>query len=96
MPAAKHFVVIAYDLSHDRRRTKLHKLLLDYGTPVQFSLFECWLTQKEIEQLQARIRKLIRPKDDHVRVYMLCNTCAAKATTTTAGELTQPAGPIIV
>jgi CRISPR-associated protein Cas2 len=37
----KQFVVVVYDISNDKRRTRLHNALLDYGTPVQYSVFEC-------------------------------------------------------
>ncbi|HIP96765.1 MAG TPA: CRISPR-associated endonuclease Cas2, partial [Anaerolineae bacterium] len=40
------FVVVAYDISNDRRRTKLHDTLLNFGTPVQYSVFECIVDQK--------------------------------------------------
>ena len=94
--AQKQFIVIAYDLSNDRRRTKLHKLLLNYGTPVQYSLFECWLTRKDLNKLQTQIRKLVRPRQDHVRIYLLCANCASKVETTTAGEITKPVAVIVV
>lgn len=32
--------VLAYDVTDDRRRTKLHTALKDFGTPVQRSVFE--------------------------------------------------------
>lgn len=34
---ARQFVLVVYDISDDRRRTRLHNTLLDYGTPVQYS-----------------------------------------------------------
>ncbi|CAG1009913.1 CRISPR-associated endoribonuclease Cas2 [Anaerolineae bacterium] len=85
----KHFIVVVYDISHDRRRTKLHQALLDFGTPVQYSVFECWLTTERLKQLQQRVNKVIRPQIDHVRYYTLCATCAAKVQTTRAGEITR-------
>ena len=35
--------VIAYDIPDDKRRTKVHKILLGYGKWTQYSLFECFL-----------------------------------------------------
>jgi CRISPR-associated protein Cas2 len=37
--------VIAYDIPDDKRRTKVHKILLGYGKWTQYSLFECFLTR---------------------------------------------------
>ena len=83
------FIVVVYDISHDRRRTRLHQVLLDFGTPVQYSVFECWLTAERLKQLKQRVNKVIRPQVDHVRYYSLCAACAAKVQTTRAGEVTQ-------
>ena len=41
------FILVVYDISNDRRRTRLHNLLLDFGTPVQYSVFECLLSPKQ-------------------------------------------------
>jgi len=46
--------VIAYDIPDDRRRTKVHKILLGYGTWTQYSLFECFLTRKQLVQSEQR------------------------------------------
>jgi len=35
-----HFIVLAYDIPDDRRRTKLFKTLKRFGFPVQESVFE--------------------------------------------------------
>jgi CRISPR-associated protein Cas2 len=83
------FIVVVYDISNDRRRTKLHNALLDFGTPVQYSVFECWLTAHKIKRLKTRINKIIRPTKDHVRYYRLCANCVEKIEMTRAGELTK-------
>lgn len=85
----EQFVVVAYDISNDRRRTRLHKTLRDFGTPVQYSLFECWLSAKALKRMQARVTKIIRPKKDHVRFYYLCASCVGRVETTRVGEITK-------
>ena len=92
----RQFWVIVYDISVDRRRTKLHKVLLDFGTPVQYSVFECWVTPDEFKRLKTRVNKVIRPNKDHVRYYHLCALCAARVTTTRAGELTKVEEVVVV
>lgn len=94
--SGQQFITVVYDIPNDRRRTKLHKALLDFGTPVQYSVFECWLTPDAITQLQARVSRIIRPQVDHVRYYFLCAACAAKVQTTRAGELTTLKEVIVV
>jgi len=63
----KRFILIVYDISNDRRRSKLHNLLLDYGTPVQYSAFECILTPRDLSRLKEAAERIIRKRKDNVR-----------------------------
>lgn len=78
----KKFILIVYDISDDRRRTRLHTLLLNYGSPVQYSVFECLLTENELGKMKKAIRGVIRPKKDNLRYYTLCENCLQKVETT--------------
>ena len=69
-------VVVAYDIPNDRRRTKLARLLTDFGTRVQYSVFECRLDEVDrFEKMLSRVRKLIDTEEDRVRFYRLCAAC---------------------
>lgn len=95
--AKKEFMVIVYDISSDRRRTKLHNLLLDFGTPVQYSVFEIFLEKKEQEKMRKAVMKVIRPKKDQVRFYSLCANCVEKIELTSGKEVVgKPLSAIIV
>ena len=43
--------VISYDIESDRTRRKLAKLLEGYGVRIQYSVFECNLTDKRFQKL---------------------------------------------
>ncbi len=73
--------VVAYDIPDDRRRTKVHKILLGYGTWTQYSLFECFLSKKELILLQAKLGEHLIPREDSVRFYPLCANCLSKVET---------------
>ncbi len=73
--------VIAYDISSNRRRTKVHKTLCGFGQWTQYSLFECHLTGKELVALRGKLDKLLEPEEDSVRFYHICAACMAKAET---------------
>ncbi len=75
------FYVIAYDISNDRRRTKVHKTLCGFGEWTQYSLFECYLSKKESLVLRDKLDKLLDPEEDCVRFYPLCSACVAKVET---------------
>jgi CRISPR-associated protein Cas2 len=76
--AGRTLYVIAYDIPNDRRRTKVLKTLRGFGKWTQFSVFECFLSAKELVLLHERLRKQIRPDEDSVRFYPLCQTCCGK------------------
>jgi CRISPR-associated protein Cas2 len=73
--------VIAYDIPDDKRRTKVHKILLGYGTWTQYSLFECFLTRKQLVLLRSKLTEHLEAKKDSVRFYPLCANCVNKVET---------------
>lgn len=73
--------VVAYDIPSDRRRTKLHKLLCGYGEWTQYSLFECFLGEKELLTLRSKMDRLLNPQEDSVRFYHVCAACVKKTET---------------
>jgi len=85
------FYVVSYDISDDRRRNEVHDTLKDYGTRVQYSVFECHLEPAQLTDLQERLAKLIKPKEDNVRYYRLCKDCLAQ--TVVVGERPLTADP---
>lgn len=85
-------IVVAYDISNDRRRARVHTLLLGYGEPVQESLFECDLDEAGLRTLRAALRQRVRPADA-VRVYSLCGACAERIRDGQGGIV--PHGPTV-
>ena len=73
--------VIAYDIPDDKRRTKIHKILLGYGKWTQYSLFECFLTRKDLVLLRSKLAEHLEAKEDSVRFYHLCANCVSKVET---------------
>ncbi|MFN0124101.1 MAG: CRISPR-associated endonuclease Cas2 [Blastocatellia bacterium] len=69
------FVVVAYDISDDRRRARLFKTLKRFGSPVQESVFEFHLNTGEITRLKRAVRAVTDARVDQVRYYYLCPTC---------------------
>ncbi len=68
--------VISYDITDNRRRNQVAKLLEGFGERVQYSVFECLLTA---DQFSALLRRLVRRIDqdaDSIRCYRLCAGCA--------------------
>lgn len=72
------YVIVSYDISENKRRTKIHSLLKSYGQWVQLSVFECDLTTTQYAKLRSRLSKLIEPDEDSIRFYFLCACCQGK------------------
>ena len=73
--------IVAYDIVSDRRRTKVHKLLSGFGHWTQYSLFECYLTEKEYVRLRQMLDRHLSDKGDSVRFYPLCQACRGRVET---------------
>ncbi|KKD37728.1 MAG: CRISPR-associated endonuclease Cas2 [Limnoraphis robusta] len=69
------FYLVIYDLEDNKaankRRNRLHKLLMGYGKWTQYSVFECFLTAVQFVKLQQKIEAVIKPTEDSVRIYVL-------------------------
>lgn len=90
------FILIAYDISDDKRRTKLHNALLNFGTPVQYSVFECLLDEEAEKKMRAVVKRIARPKKDSVRYYYLCAACQKRVETIGGREVLGEPPPAII
>jgi|SRR5579884_2439000 len=73
--------VVAYDIPDDRRRTKVHQILMGFGKWTQYSLFECFLSRKDMVLLQSKLLEHLIAAEDSVRFYPLCSSCVGKVET---------------
>ena len=64
------FLVVSYDISSNRRRYRVMKTMEGFGTRVQYSVFECNLKPREIDDLRKRLKKLVG-EEDSIRFYFL-------------------------
>jgi CRISPR-associated protein Cas2 len=73
------FVLISYDVPDNKRRLKIANTLLDFGGErVQYSVFECHITERNLDRLQTRLRKVMDKEEDSIRFYPLCESCRSK------------------
>ena len=78
MSGQRH-VLVCYDSADDYRRHRLSRALLDCGTRIQESVFECLAEPALIEQMLERVRRLVVDcPDDRVCVVDLCANCERK------------------
>ena len=64
----RHYVV-AYDIASDPRRARLAGHLKGFGTRVQFSVFECCLSSRELRRLERLLNRLGNDSGDVLQVF---------------------------
>lgn len=74
----KLFYVVAYDIVNDRRRNHVSSILEKYGTRINFSVFECFVTIKQLKYIKEFILKEIDYNTDTVVFYPICLECYSK------------------
>lgn len=74
----KNFWVIAYDVTDNLRRSRISKVIEKFGVRVNYSIFECMLTDKQFENLKDKLSKIMLPSKDHIIYYPLCIDCYSK------------------
>ena len=70
--------IVVYDIESDSVRNDISKLLEEYGTRVQKSVFECKLEAGVYRDLFSKLEK-IKLEDGNIRIYPLCYSCYKKA-----------------
>ena len=76
-------IIIIYDITDNKRRTRMAKFLEGYGVRVQKSAFEARLTKVRYTAMLRRAEKIIDNETDSLRTYLLpnntqINSCGAE------------------
>ena len=81
--------IISYDIPDTQRRTKIAKILDDFGDRVQYSVFECLLDQDLVEKMIFKLEKVVNSDEDSIRIYALCRNCEKTIKIIGQGKLTK-------
>lgn len=68
--------LIAYDVNTESeegqaRLRKVATICKNFGQRVQYSLFECRVSQVQLEEMEAKLAKVIDQRKDSLRIYLL-------------------------
>ncbi|MDA1193027.1 MAG: CRISPR-associated endonuclease Cas2 [Candidatus Poribacteria bacterium] len=77
MPEPKHWFLVMYDVREPKRLRRAAKHLEGYGHRLQYSVFRCRLTHRQIERLQWELTKMLETEDD-LLIIELCQGCGTK------------------
>jgi len=62
--------LITYDISDNKRRRKVEKLLSSYGYRVNYSVFELEIAPGKFQKIIRSLKK-VSENADHIRIYIL-------------------------
>jgi len=72
------FYIVSYDIADDTRRRRIQKILEGFGTRVQYSVFECEISELQYKDMKTRIVAVMDGEFDSVRFYNPCASCSGK------------------
>lgn len=58
--------LVCYDVSNERRLRKVHKTMRGFGDHLQYSVFECQLTQADLARCRYLLNEIINHREDQV------------------------------
>lgn len=90
------FYIVVYDIPCDRRRKKVSDLLEGYGQRVQYSVFECFLTQVQYDELRKRLKKRVKLSEDSVRFYPVSKHTLSQVEAWGGFPVTKVPGSVII
>lgn len=70
--------IITYDIASNKIRKKIAEILSEYGIRIQYSVFECKLTNRENDELKKELEELDISKNDSVILFPICKNCYEK------------------
>jgi CRISPR-associated protein Cas2 len=70
MAELQHWYLIAYDIRSPKRWREAYKLLQGYGDRLQYSMFRCWLSQREREKLRWKLEQILEAEDDLILIRL--------------------------
>ncbi len=77
MTEAKHWYVVSYDIIEPKRWRKVYKHMHGYGRRLQYSIFRCRLSVRQMEQLRWELEKMLS-SEDKLLILSLCDGCECR------------------
>ena len=62
--------LICYDIRHPKRLHRLGRLISNHAMQVQYSVYYTTLYPSQMNSLIKTIKKIIKPSEDDVRIYV--------------------------
>jgi CRISPR-associated protein Cas2 len=92
------YYLLCYDICDPKRWRLVHDIAKGYGAPLQYSVFQCILSNERKVLLLESLRRVIKHDEDSVLVIDLADAQAAEPRMTRMGKqahFDEP-GPVIL
>jgi CRISPR-associated protein Cas2 len=70
--------LVAYDIRDPKRLRKVAKVCEDFGIRVEYSVFECDLSEEQFKSLWDCLLREIDPGKDTILAYKICGSCVTR------------------
>ena len=58
--------LVGYDISDHKRLAKVAKVMIGFGSRIQYSFFHCFLADKQKNRMKESLREIIKEGDDQI------------------------------
>jgi len=69
--SARKLFIIAYDITDNKRITKVRNFLRGYSTGGQKSVYECFLSDAELSVVIEKLKWMIQKEQDRIHVFQV-------------------------
>ena len=95
------FILITYDVNTStpqgaKRLRQVAKVCENYGSRVQNSVFECVVTETQLELIKNQISRIINVSNDSIRFYLLGSNWQRKVQTLGRDNSIDVTGELII
>eukprot|EP00831_Metopus_contortus_P014675 TRINITY_DN1607_c0_g1_i4.p2 TRINITY_DN1607_c0_g1~~TRINITY_DN1607_c0_g1_i4.p2 ORF type:complete len:104 (-),score=21.94 TRINITY_DN1607_c0_g1_i4:242-553(-) len=83
----------AYEIADSKRLRKVAMICLDFGVRVEYSVFECDLSEEMFSIMWTRLSEVIEPDEDRILAYRVCGSCVSGIFS--MGTVSRPGKPLL-
>lgn len=77
MAEGRQWYLVCYDIRDPKRWRRCFSLLKGYGEGLQYSVFRCRLTKRQLERMRWEMERELDPEDS-LMIVGLCGSCTSK------------------
>lgn len=69
--SSRNLYIVAYDIGDEVRLNRVRKFLQGYSSGNQKSVYECFLTKSELQEVIEEVKLIIDERIDRVHIFQL-------------------------